>query len=95
MMVTATVSRADGNWCANDVAKTGEDHLQALPVGGVKEKVLAANRYGIDNIVLPSENKRDLEDVPESVRKGIHFHFVKNVDEVLAIAFSDEQIDED
>ncbi len=96
-MVTATVSALTGKPVRHDVAMTGEVTIRGrvLPVGGVKEKVLAANRYGIDNIVLPSENKRDLEDVPESVRKGIHFHFVKNVDEVLAIAFSDEQIDED
>ena len=69
-----------------DVAMTGEITLRGhvLPVGGVKEKVLGAYRAGIREIVLPEENEKDLEDILEDVREEMTFHFVKNMDEVLA-----------
>jgi len=71
-----------------DVAMTGEITLRGnvLPVGGIREKVLAAHRAGIVNLILPFDNERDLDDVPAVVRDEISFHFVKNVDEVLKLA---------
>ena len=64
---------------------TGEITLtgEVLPVGGVKEKVLAANQFGIKQILLPEKNRRDLEELPASVRDKLHFVYVKNVDDVL------------
>jgi ATP-dependent Lon protease len=64
---------------------TGEITLRGKvePVGGIKEKVLAAKRAGIDTVILPRRNEKDLEDVPEPVRKALQFVFVETVDEVL------------
>jgi ATP-dependent Lon protease len=69
-----------------DVAMTGEITLRGhvLPVGGVKEKILAAYRAGIREIVMPEENEKDLEDILEDVREDMTFHFVKHMDEVLS-----------
>jgi ATP-dependent Lon protease len=66
-------------------AMTGEITLRGkvLPVGGIKEKVLAANRAGIKKVVLPKENDKDLEEVPQHVREGLNFVFVESIDEVL------------
>jgi len=73
-----------------DLAMTGEITLRGkvLPVGGIKDKVLAAYRSGIREVVLPTENEKDLEDIPEDVRKEMQFHLVKEMDEVVAIALS-------
>jgi ATP-dependent Lon protease len=60
-----------------------------LPVGGIKEKVLAARRAGIKTIILPRRNERDLEDIPPEVRKELEMHFVDTVDEVLQFALQD------
>jgi ATP-dependent Lon protease len=57
-----------------------------LPVGGIKEKVLAAHRSGIKTLILPKQNEKDLEDIPEKVKKEIHFHFVDKMVDVLKIA---------
>ena len=57
-----------------------------LPIGGLKEKVLAAHRAGIKVVILPEENRKDLEDVPENVRKLMEFHFVSRIEEVLKLA---------
>lgn len=67
---------------------TGELSLtgKVLPVGGIKEKVLAAKRAGIKEIILPFENNKDLNEVPESHRKGMKFYPVKHFDEVLKVA---------
>jgi ATP-dependent Lon protease len=67
---------------------TGEITLrgQVLPIGGLKEKVLAAHRNGLRTVVLPKRNKPDLEDVPEEIQKAMQFIFAENVDEVLAAA---------
>jgi ATP-dependent Lon protease len=69
---------------------TGEITLrgQVLPVGGIKEKVLAAHRAGIKTLVLPQQNEKDLEDIPEKVRKEITFHFVEKMLDVLEIALT-------
>ena len=70
---------------------TGEFTLRGmvLPVGGVKEKVLAAHRSGITTIVLPERNRKDLPDIPDSVREAIDFHFAKRIDQVLEVALED------
>jgi ATP-dependent Lon protease len=67
---------------------TGEITLRGkvLPVGGIKDKVLAAFRAGIDAIVLPAENEKDLDEIPKEVRAAIEFHLVENMDEVIKVA---------
>ena len=71
-----------------DTAMTGEITLtgQVLPIGGLKEKALAAQRSGIKRIIAPRRNEADLEDIPEALRKGMEFEFVGEVDEVFALA---------
>jgi ATP-dependent Lon protease len=87
-MVTALVSALSGRHVRADVAITGEITLtgQVLPIGGVKEKVLAAARAGITTVLLPSRNKKDLEDVPEAARKQVRFVWLDHVDDALAAA---------
>jgi len=67
---------------------TGEVTLRGkvLSIGGLKEKVLAAHRAGIKTVVVPFDNKKDLEDIPRNVRKDLKFHFVKHMDQVLKLA---------
>jgi ATP-dependent Lon protease len=71
-----------------DVALTGEITLRGrvLPIGGLKEKVLAAHRIGIQTIVLPEDNRADVVDIPADIRKRLTFKFVKSMDEVIAEA---------
>ena len=71
-----------------DVGMTGEVTLRgrALEIGGVKEKVIAGHRAGLKTIILPKDNKKDMEDVPENVKGDIKFVFAENLDEVLRIA---------
>jgi ATP-dependent Lon protease len=73
-----------------DIAMTGEITLRGrvLPIGGVKEKLLAAHRYGIHEAILPRDNEKDLADVPETIRKDMKIHFVQSMDEVLRIALA-------
>ncbi|MCG2755628.1 MAG: endopeptidase La [Desulfobacteraceae bacterium] len=87
-MLTALTSLLTHKKIQKDLAMTGEITLrgQVLPVGGVKEKVLAAHRAGIKTIIMPSWNKKDLEDIPEKVKKEIHFYFVDKMMDVLKIA---------
>ena len=87
-LATALASLLTGRPVKSDVAMTGEITLRGkvLPVGGIKEKVLAAHRAGVKEVILPDRNKKDLDDVPEDVRKVMTFHFVSDVDEVLKIA---------
>ena len=68
-----------------DVAMTGEITLRGtvLPIGGVKEKVLAARRAGVNKIILPALNRKDVEEIPPNIRKDLQFIFVEEVDEVL------------
>lgn len=84
-MATAMASAYTGRKVRGDTAMTGEITLtgEVLPIGGVKEKVLAANQFGIKQILLPEKNKRELEELPASVRDKLHFVYVKNVDDVL------------
>ena len=88
-MATAITSLVTGRPVRPDLAMTGEITLQglAMPVGGIKEKILAAHRAGIKIVALPERNRNDLEEVPESIRKEMTFHLVKRVDEILDIAF--------
>jgi ATP-dependent Lon protease len=87
-MTTALVSLLTGAPVRASVGMTGEVTLQGrvLPIGGVKQKVLAAHRAGLTEVILPKRNEGDLEDVPEQVREQITFHPVDDVQEVLAIA---------
>jgi ATP-dependent Lon protease len=87
-MVTAIVSLVTGRPVSDDIAMTGEVTLtgQVLPIGGVREKVLAAQRAGVHTVVLPSENEPDLEDLPAETRKGLEFVLAEHVDEVLEAA---------
>jgi ATP-dependent Lon protease len=87
-MLTALVSLLYQKTIRKDLAMTGEITLrgQVLPVGGIKEKVLAAHRAGIKTIVMPKWNEKDLEDIPIKVQNEIAFHFVDKMMEVLKIA---------
>jgi ATP-dependent Lon protease len=87
-MVTALASLATNRPIRNELAMTGEISLRGkvLPVGGIKEKVLAASRSGIKTIILPQKNQKDLNEVPPEVKKKLKFHFVERVDEALKLA---------
>ena len=89
-MATALASLLTGVPVRGDVAMTGEITLRGkvLPIGGVKEKVLAAYRFGTKTIVLPRENERDLSEIPEDIRKAMTFHLVGEMDQVLDIALA-------
>jgi len=84
-MATALISAMTGIAARKDVAMTGEITLRGrvLPIGGLKEKALAALRNEIRNIIIPERNRKDLEDIPEELRKEIHFTFAKTMEEVL------------
>jgi len=87
-MATALVSAATKLPVRKDVAMTGEVTLRGkvLPVGGLKHKILAAYRAEITEIILPAENEKDLEELPEEVREALQFHLVESMDEVLRVA---------
>ena len=87
-MVTALTSLLSGRPVRHTVGMTGEVTLQGrvLPIGGVKQKVLAAHRAGLTEVVLPERNRGDLDDVPQEVRDAMNFHFAMTVDEVLGVA---------
>lgn len=89
-MFTALASLVTGQTVRHDVAMTGEISLRGLvlPVGGIKEKTVAAARAGIKTVLLPKRNKRDYEDIPESARKQLEFVWLENVDELLEQAFA-------
>ena len=79
-----------GRIVRNDVAMTGEISLRGLvlPIGGVKEKVLAALRAGIGTVLLPARNRRDLEDIPADARDRLEIVWVETVDDAVAVALS-------
>jgi ATP-dependent Lon protease len=87
-MLTSLVSLLTNRKIRKDLAMTGEITLrgQVLPVGGIKEKVLAAHRAGIKTIILPKENEKDLVDIADKVKKDIKFHFVDKMLDVIKIA---------
>jgi ATP-dependent Lon protease len=91
-MFVALVSLLLGQRVNKDVAMTGEISLRGLvlPVGGIKEKVLAAKRAGITTVLLPEMNRRDLEDIPPAASAGIHFEFLTTVDQALEHALEPE-----
>ncbi|NOX96735.1 MAG: endopeptidase La [Nitrospirae bacterium] len=92
-MATAIVSALTGKPVHKDIAMTGEITLRGkvLPVGGVKDKVLAAHRVGMKTVILPGENKKDLEEIPKNVKRELNFRFVENMDEVLKIAIENKK----
>lgn len=93
-MVTAIASRLGNRKVRGDIAMTGEVTLsgRVLPIGGVKEKVLAAFAAGITTVLMPEENERDLDKIPEEVREKMTFHFCSHVDEVLKIALVEKKV---
>ena len=93
-MLTALTSLLTGKLIRKDLAMTGEITLrgQVLPVGGIKEKVLAAHRAGIKTVILPSWNRKDLEDIPKKVQKDIDFHFTDRMMDVLKFALDGKPV---
>ena len=91
-MFTALVSLLTGRTVKSEVAMTGEISLRGLvlPVGGIKEKAVAAARAGIRNVILPARNKKDLEEIPESARSSLSFFWAERVDEVITAALEPE-----
>ncbi len=94
-MATALASLLTGRPIRADVGMTGEITLrgQVLPVGGIKEKVLAAHRAGLRTVILPKRNEQDLHDIPEEIRQEMQFIFVESVDEVFDAALRDEVVE--
>ena len=90
-MVTAMISTLTGIAVRRDVAMTGEVTLRGrvLPIGGLKEKLLAALRGGITTVLIPAENEKDLAEIPAAVKEGLKIHPVSHVDEVLALALAE------
>jgi ATP-dependent Lon protease len=84
-MATALYSLLTDRPVRSDLAMTGEITLrgQVLPVGGLKEKVLAAKLAGIEHVLVPDRNRKDIEDIPEGIREGMVFHYAKTIDDVL------------
>ena len=92
-MATALASSYEGKAVRSDTAMTGEISLSGLvlPVGGIKEKVLAAHRAGIKRVILPKANEKDLKDVPQEVREDMTFILVERIEEVLPAAFDHDR----
>ena len=88
-ITTAIISAFTGKTVPRDLSMTGEVTLRgrALEIGGVREKVVAAHRAGIKQIILPKDNEKNMVDLPEKVKKDVKFYFVKNMDEVVKIVF--------
>ncbi len=89
-MLVSLVSLITDKPVRNDVAMTGEITLRGLvlPVGGIKQKVLAAKRAGIKSVLLPKLNEKDLEEVPESIKENMDFRFIEKMEEAIALALS-------
>jgi ATP-dependent Lon protease len=96
-IATAIVSALSGIPVRGDVAMTGEVTLRGrvLPIGGLREKAVAAHRNGIRHVLLPMENLRELDDIPEDVRSAVKFHAVRSMDEVLGFALARSQTSND
>jgi ATP-dependent Lon protease len=93
-MATAIASLLTGRPVKHTVGMTGEITLQGrvLPIGGLKQKVLAAHAAGITDVIIPERNRADLEDIPEKVREEVAFHPVMSIDEVLALALEEKRV---
>ena len=89
-IATALYSAISGRKVRRDLAMTGEVTLRGrvLPIGGLKEKALAALRVGIDNVIIPDQNKKELVEIPEDIRKRMKFHPVTDMDQVIGLAFA-------
>ena len=88
-MVSSMVSAFRGEAVRKHIAMTGEMTLRGrvLPVGGIKEKILAAKRAGVKTIVISEDNRKDVEDISEIYIKGLEFHYVKNIADVIEFIF--------
>ena len=88
-MVTSMVSAFRGRKIRSGIAMTGEMTLRGrvLPVGGIKEKILAAKRSGVHTIVISEDNRKDVEDIQRIYVEGLDFHYVKNIDDVITFVF--------
>jgi ATP-dependent Lon protease len=93
-MFTALASLLLDRPVRHDVAMTGEITLRGLvlPIGGLKEKTLAAKRAGIRQVIVPKRNEKDMPDIPQEVRDTLKFHFVENVDQVLEVALGASKV---
>lgn len=93
-MTTAFVSLLRGTPMRSDVAMTGEVtlHGRVLPIGGVKEKVLAAHRASVTQVILPEGNREDADEIPDNVLEDVELHFASTVDDVLSVAFAPEAV---
>ena len=94
-MAVALISAINQQTARKDVAMTGEITLsgKVLPIGGLNEKVLAAQRFGIKHVIVPAENRKDIKELPAPLRKGVVLHTVTHMDEVLDIAFANEVVE--
>jgi len=95
-MATALASLVTNRLVKNDVAMTGEITLRGrvLPVGGIKEKVLAAHRAGLKTVILPKRNEKDLDELPEQVRQDLNFVFAEQVSDVFNAALGEKRASE-
>jgi ATP-dependent Lon protease len=93
-LATTICSALTRNPVRCDVAMTGEITLRGrvLPIGGLKEKLMAAHRHGILEAIMPKENEKDLPDIPDAIKQTMKLHFVENMDEVLKIALEREVV---
>jgi len=91
-MAVALVSAVTKRPVSKDIGMTGEITLRGkvLPVGGIRDKVLAAHRAGLKRVILPEENKKDLEEVPQQVKKELQLIFVDSIDKALEVALKDK-----
>ena len=96
-LATAMISAMTGQRVRKDIAMTGEITLRGhvLPIGGLKEKVLAAHRNSIKNVIIPEENDKDIPDIPEEIRDALRFHKVSDMSEVLALALKKSDSSDD
>jgi len=93
-MATSLASAFTQRKVRGELAMTGEITLRGrvLPVGGIKEKILAAKRAGITDIELPSDNKKDIDEIPQQYLTGLTFHYVKNISDVLEFSLLTEKV---